>query len=430
LWSDLLVKRDLADPRIRISYALYELSHFRDVQTNVYELEGILKSPPDELRPVLEAAGFILGARDAPKAVTQSMPPSPPKPQAEKESLFTWLHLSDIHIGHKDISHSWDQALVLDALRRDIAEQISRGIPAPDAILVTGDISFSGTAEQYKTARTWLLDLAKLLKLDETHLFLVPGNHDVNRSVDKTSRNAARLLRGLRDDSDSLDEALANAEDRALLTLRMAPYLAFAATFPSIRTPDPFFCSHPLTVREGLRLHLIGLNTALLAANELDKGKLRLGKEALARTLTALPEGELVLVLTHHPFRDGWLADQREADSWIKGRAHVHLFGHVHEADAEEARAGAGTSLLRIAAGAVHGDRLPEGVPASHGYSFAAVVPAEDGTLRLRVWPRRWSEKKKTFTQDTDNTPQDRPYAEHTLPGLRLAARATPAESP
>ena len=82
--------------------------------------------------------------------------------------------------------------------------------------------------------------------------------------------------------------------------------------------------------------------------------------------------------------------------------------------------AGSGTSLIRITAGAVHGDKLPPGVPASHGYSFAAVVPGENGTLRLRVWPRRWSEKNKFFTADTDNTPKDRPYAEHTLPGTRF----------
>jgi hypothetical protein len=30
---------------------------------------------------------------------------------------------------------------------------------------VTGDIAYSGTAGQYKTAKTWLLDLAKPLKL-------------------------------------------------------------------------------------------------------------------------------------------------------------------------------------------------------------------------------------------------------------------------
>jgi hypothetical protein len=43
--------------------------------------------------------------------------------------------------------------LVLDALRRDIAGQISRGIPAPNAILVTGAIAFSGAASMPSPSR-------------------------------------------------------------------------------------------------------------------------------------------------------------------------------------------------------------------------------------------------------------------------------------
>jgi hypothetical protein len=46
------------------------------------------------------------------------------------------------------------------------------------------------------------------------------------------------------------------------------------------------------------------------------------------------------------------------------------------------------------------------------------VVPGENDTLRLRVWPRRWSEKNKFFTLDKDTTPKDRDHAEHPLSRL------------
>jgi 3',5'-cyclic AMP phosphodiesterase CpdA len=432
VWQGLLETCNRDDPRVRVSFALYELCHFRDEETNLRALADVLKASSAELRPILEAAGLIPDSREAPRPIAKpaATPPPPVEVQTEKVPLFAWLHLSDIHTGHKDASHRWDQALVLDVLRKDIAERISQGVPRPDALLVTGDIVFSGAADQYEAAKTWLLDIAKQSSLDKAQLFLVPGNHDVDRSVDKANRHAARLLRGIREGSEDLDSALAEPDDRALLTLRLKPYLSFAADFPSLQTPDPLFWSHPLVTPSGLRIRLIGLNTALLAADDLDRGKLRLGKEALARTLTGIGEDELVIALSHHPFRDGWLADQREADSWLKGRAHVHLSGHVHEADSEETRGGFGTSLIRIAAGAVHGDKLPPGVPASHGYSFAAVIAGDDGALRLRVWPRRWSEKNKCFTVDTDNTPKDRPFAEHPLPGLRFAAAAHPRPRP
>ena len=38
--------------------------------------------------------------------------------------LFAWLQVSDIHAGHGDAAHGWDQKLVLETLREDAAEQI------------------------------------------------------------------------------------------------------------------------------------------------------------------------------------------------------------------------------------------------------------------------------------------------------------------
>jgi hypothetical protein len=236
--------------------------------------------------------------------------------------------------------------------------------------------------------------------------------------VDKANRSAGRLLRDLRDGDDTLDDVLENPEDRALLTARLAPYLSFARGFSSIQAPDPLFWSHTLTAG-GLQVRIIGLSTPLLAAGDVDRGKLRLGTQPLAVTLADADRArELVLVLTHHPLRDGWLADQREGDRWLQSRAHVHLFGHVHEADSEDARSGTGTGLLRIAAGAVHGDKLPSGVPASHGYSIAAVVAGTGGALQLRIWPRRWSPNNNDFRVDVHTTPEGHAYAEHLLLGL------------
>jgi hypothetical protein len=53
---------------------------------------------------------------------------------------------------------------------------------------------------------------------------------------------------------------------------------------------------------------------------------------------------ELVLVLAHHPF--SWLADGRDAASWVRAHAHVHLTGHVHEAESAQFRRGGGTERL------------------------------------------------------------------------------------
>ena len=138
-----------------------------------------------------------------------------------------------------------------------------------------------------------------------------------------------------------------------------------------------------------------------------------LGKAPLAEALTKPLTGpdELVVVLSHHPFRGGWLRDEKETDAWVRSHAHLHLFGHVHEADSEDARHGAGGTFVRVAAGAAHGE---QDALAEHGYNVAAVIRVK-GELYLRLWPRRWSAKNKVFRPDIDNLPDGQIFTEHAL---------------
>jgi hypothetical protein len=146
----------------------------------------------------------------------------------------------------------------------------------------------------------------------------------------------------------------------------------------------------------------------------------RRGEEAPAHAFTRLG----LHVLSHHPLRDDWLADGRKADKWLQGRAHIHLFGHVHAPDLEETRGGSGQRLVRIAAGAVHGERKPEGVPAGHGYSLAALYAHQEKELLLRVWPRVWSDNNTGFRPDVHNIHEERGCAEHVIAGIKLTRPA------
>jgi hypothetical protein len=418
------VSPDLEDPRIRVSLLLHELCNFRDVETTFRKLEAEIASAGPELLSMLQTAGLVTPSADVPEASVPSArikATSEPEPKPEPSTLFTWLHLSDLHFGRHDAHQRWDQQLVLAELSRDIAQHKAHDIPTPRAILVTGDVSYGGASDQYAGATAWLEALALVLGLTSDCIFVVPGNHDVDRSVDRANRNVARLLRDLRGGDELLDDVLAHPDDKALLTSRLGAYISFASAFPSLRSPDPLFWSHAFTAGL-LPIRFIGLSTALLAADDIDHGKLRLGTTSLSATLTGADRaGELVVVLTHHPIRDGWLADQSDADQWIQGHAHVHIFGHVQEADTEFAGSGTAAGLIRVAAGAVHSGTLS--VPASYGYSISAVIVDADGSLRLRIWPRRWSDQHKCFRIDLDNTSGGQSYAEHRLTALRIRAR-------
>ena len=359
------------------------------------------------------------------------------------ETLFGWVHISDIHFGHGDASHGWDQKSVLAELRRDIARNAAQG--RVDAILVTGDVAFSGAGRsptEYEDARRWLLDVAKAAGVGPHQVFLVPGNHDVNRAVDDHDAPTGQLIKALRSrttPSMPLDNAMRDAGDRELLAGRMAAYLELAKDFgpwvgsnPLPRAVDRLFWVHSIDAGNGLRVRFIGLNTALLCKDDDDKGQLVLGAEQIARVLTDDPvPGELIVVLTHHPLRKGWLADDDRADAFVRDHAHVHLSGHVHEAYDEGARSGAGGSFVRVTAGAAHNEQLPLWIPATHGYNFAGVRRGARGAAALRIRPRTWSPQQARFVLDVNCVPEGAIWSEHelrvALPEASTAARATGA---
>jgi predicted MPP superfamily phosphohydrolase len=355
------------------------------------------------------------------------------------DTLFRWVHISDIHMGHGDAAHGWDQRLVLDELKRDISRQLkAQPEPAVDAIFVTGDIAQTGAGRrpnEYTDAAAWLKGVGEAAGVTPDKIFIVPGNHDVDRGADKDASVKA-LVTALRDGTKSLDDALANADDRARLAKRMEKYLEFARAFGPAGAADPMLWTHRFVARSGLPVRLVGLNTALLAADDQDQGRLRVGMTQLGQALTDLKENELVLALAHHPLRGGWVADEAEIDPYLKRHVHALLTGHVHEADTEASRSGSGGSFLRLSAGSAHGDKMPKGIPAGHGYSLGAVVRYQDNNKndRASLWvtPRKWSAKNASFRPDVDNVPEDdRTFAEHPLPPLlSLPALPEPEAKP
>ena len=187
------------------------------------------------------------------------------------------------------------------------------------------------------------------------------------------SSGSPSLHTELREGRVELDSVLGrDPERRKWLAQRQANYLAWAAEFapacaggPPLPPEQRLFWTHRIELAAGLGLRLVGLNTALLSADDADRGRLWLGKQQLDMALFEPPiePQDLTLILSHHPLHSHWMADEQNADAWIATHAHLHLFGHVHEADSEHARRGAGGQFVCVVAGAVHGEEMPAEAP-------------------------------------------------------------------
>lgn len=320
--------------------------------------------------------------------------------------IFSWVHVSDLHFGQGCESIKIDQNLVLSKLREDIKQQIDKHNLNVNAIFITGDIAFSG--KEYRLAEEWIDGLSSIQEIEAKNIYMVPGNHDIQRESEKENRNLRRLVDNLRSGIDNIDDAYACKEDLDLLQLKFQNYRNFAIKYLSSGCKNVedvyWYCDKN---SDSMKIKIVGLNTAILAKNDDDKQKLRLGKFQI-KALAATDPDELLIVLTHHPL--DWLGDSQDVTRWLESKKHIHLSGHLHDQETKHIQRGGGAKFIKIMAGAAHTSL--DGF--SHSYNLASILSVDD-KIFLRIWPRLWSDKNKEFRVDVDLVSEGSSYTDHPL---------------
>ena len=94
------------------------------------------------------------------------------------------LHISDIHFRKGEAGSALDPNHHLRTkLVRDAAQQCEKLDAVPGAVLVSGDIAYSGHPEEYAFAQTWFEELCDAIGCETCKIFVISGNHDVQRNV-------------------------------------------------------------------------------------------------------------------------------------------------------------------------------------------------------------------------------------------------------
>jgi len=137
-------------------------------------------------------------------------------------SKAVWLHLSDWH----QRGHEFDRKAVRDALLEDLEkrESIDERIAEIDFIVFSGDLAFNGAPEEYTAvAEELLTPVLRVTRVPKSRLFIVPGNHDLERRTQRLLGSWLKLFQT----SAAVNEALTNARERAVLLQPFEPYAQF-----------------------------------------------------------------------------------------------------------------------------------------------------------------------------------------------------------
>jgi predicted phosphodiesterase len=243
------------------------------------------------------------------------------------------LHISDIHFRHPHCAGPMDPDLSYrTALVSDVSRRTLQAGDNVDAIIVTGDIAFAAIRAEFDYANTWLIQLAARCGCSPEKIFLVPGNHDLNRDVTKDNlavSNAQTAIAVSKHPEKTLRDQFLYIETGRSLLEPLAEYNLFAAKFGcQLFAPKQLFWMQELALNDGVTLRLYGLTSTILSGRH--GGNDTKGQLYLSPLQTVLnPDDDVVsAVLCHHP--PDWLQDVDAVEDAVSARAELHFFGHKH----------------------------------------------------------------------------------------------------
>lgn len=288
-------------------------------------------------------------------------------------------------------------------LKRDLGNLVKTTGPA-HAILVGGDIAFSGKVEEYKRAETWLAEVCEASGCAEEHVWMVCGNHDVQREVidnNKMLRDFQRDVRTCAPDKvdQQFGDCLKDLGGRVALFAALENYNRFASKYGGHFAHDRLAWDKSVVLNDGTKLCVRGLNSALGSnrADDIEHGKLSLGS---ARCNLDRPDGYEHLVLCHHP--PEWLRDSDDVLRYLDSRARLQLFGHKHQLRVVQSNAH-NFECLKLHAGAVTPERAGALLPRYNVLSLHVDrdSAAKRRTLCVELHPRIWHPDSTQFVADT-----------------------------
>lgn len=317
------------------------------------------------------------------------------------------LHLSDIHFKEPDClgPQTDPERPYRTRLKADlVALCVQKSV---DAILVSGDIAFKGHSAEFAAADAWLKDLAAASGCRPDRIYVVPGNHDVDRSVCRASMAISNAQGAIANATNLRREAvlrtqLKDPDSGAALFKSLTAYNAFASPLGCFVSPaQPYWFYNLDDLGGGVTLRLHGLTSTLISGLE-DRDD-QPGRLYLSPLQTVLdPESDVLnLVMSHHPPR--WFLDEHAVDDAVNDRAPLQFFGHEHRQ-----RCIPTDGYMRFSAGAVNPERHEhDWRPGYNVIDIEVVGTGRDRVVRVRAHVRQLQKSPERFIALTTKQGRD-----------------------
>lgn len=247
--------------------------------------------------------------------------------------MLRWLHISDLHFNDDDMSTV--------SLREELPNFLKRNNIRCDYVFCTGDIrTANATPNDFPDeAKRYLFQLCEAVGITTNRLFIVPGNHDVNRDAAGRHDAVKRVFYhrdgyydpkyGKINDTDLQALYVGQKDFRDFLTEiypedRMKLYTNPVQPHFNIETPD---------------FNVLHIDSTLTYTKDQEASDLILGTKLLQNALKTLNPDKPTILLSHYPFTSlhqdekkyvRELLYRKGVSLWLAGHEHDHM---VHPMD-------------------------------------------------------------------------------------------------
>lgn len=235
--------------------------------------------------------------------------------------IIRWLHLSDFHIG-KD---GYEQDKIFKNILQHIEDESKE--KELDLIFITGDIANKSIENEYNAFIENFLEKIPNKSDNKPKIYIVPGNHDLNRTKIKRVNRELTDSKFFRADKNGLDERQKH-EIPAFKDFSDFIQLASVSHNNWLDTPEGIFTD--IIELKDIKIGIIGTNTAWLSRDDKDKEQLSFGVDLVKSGLEEIKECDIRIVLGHHPI--DWFLPTKQVvvKNIFKDYGVIYLNGHLH----------------------------------------------------------------------------------------------------
>ena len=288
------------------------------------------------------------------------------------------LHLSDIHACANNEKSLYN---LVELLKTDLDKLAIECDTEIEAICITGDLINSGDnidAEMDIALNTVIHPVIQHLNLSEDRVFVVPGNHEVKRSLVNKYMEIG-LFEELNSE-ESIDRHLKSGDVDA--KKRIADFEEYARLFGGTPVFEDGLCRAYICCIGEHKIGIACINSAWRSTGVglSEKGKMIVGTKQIVDTYNAIKDTNIKVCLLHHPL--DWLVDcDKAAVEKCIHQFDVILNGHIHESSSKVYTSFNGHALFNTCG------KLDNSSDVYNGYSLVSINPYNmECTVQLRQY--------------------------------------------